>query len=327
MNAQTSYQFSPEAAPTQKALRVLITGAAGLVGQNLIAALVNLPDYKIIGIDKHHHNLGILRSMHPGLLLIEADLAKPGPWQEEVARADIVVMLHAQIGGLDPQDFEDNNVRATKMVLDAASKGACQYVVHVSSSVVNSAATDYYTESKKAQEALVETYDIAKVILRPTLMFGWFDRKHVGWLHRFLHKSPVFPIPGSGRYLRQPLYAGDFSAIIGSCLRTRITGHYNITGLERIDYIDMIAALKRVTKARTPILPIPYALFHGLLSLYALFDKNPPFTTSQLKALATPDVFEIIDWPSIFEVAATPLDQAFERTFLDPKYANVALEF
>ena len=47
-------------------------------------------------------------------------------------------------------------------------------------------------------------------VLRPTLMFGWFDRKHLGWLARFMRKVPVFPIPDEGRYLRQPLYVGDF---------------------------------------------------------------------------------------------------------------------
>ena len=41
-------------------------------------------------------------------------------------------------------------------------------------------------------------------------MFGWFDRKHLGWLARFMCRVPVFPIPGSGEYLRQPLYVGDF---------------------------------------------------------------------------------------------------------------------
>ena len=29
------------------------------------------------------------------------------------------------------------------------------------------------------------------VVLRPTLMFGWFDRKHLGWLSRFM--SAGFP--------------------------------------------------------------------------------------------------------------------------------------
>ena len=55
-------------------------------------------------------------------------------------------------------------------------------------------AVDDYTETKKAQEALTAASGIKQVVLRPTLMFGWFDRKHVGWLARFMQKTPVFPI-------------------------------------------------------------------------------------------------------------------------------------
>ena len=66
-------------------------------------------------------------------------------------------------------------------------------------------------------------------------MFGWFDRKHLGGLSRFMKKMPFFPIPGDGRYMRKPLYVGDFCKIIISCLESEITGKVlNITGLEKL---------------------------------------------------------------------------------------------
>jgi nucleoside-diphosphate-sugar epimerase len=193
--------------------------------------------------------------------------------------------------------------------------------------VVNSAAIDLYTESKKAQETLVLQSGIPAVVLRPTLMFGWFDRKHLGWLARFMRRAPVFPVPGNGRYLRQPLYAGDFAAIIAACLDRRIEGAFNISGLETIDYIDLVRELRRATGARTPVVRIPYRLFWLLLKAYAVIDRDPPFTTSQLEALVTPDVFEVIDWPGIFGVAPTPLRDALDQTFRDPRYAQIVLDF
>jgi len=304
--------------------RVFITGAAGLVGQNLIAQLGDAAS--IVGVDKHAENLATLRQLRPEATLIEADLAEPGPWQAAAAECDTVIMLQAQIGGLDWAEFERNNVTATHRVLEAAAKSSA-YLVHVSSSVVNSQANDFYTESKTAQEAVVDACGLTHVVLRPTLMFGWFDRKHIGWLKRFMERVPVFPIPGDGRYLRQPLFAGDFASIIASCIERELTGAYNISGLEKIDYVDMIRLLRKVTGLRTPIVHVPYKLFWGLLAAYALVDRNPPFTTKQLEALVTPDVFEVIDWPAIFSVRATPLEEAFEKTFLDPVYSNVTLRF
>jgi hypothetical protein len=79
--------------------------------------------------------------------------------------------------------------------------------------------------------------------------------------------------------------------------------------------------------ARTPIVMRPYFVFALPLQVYALVDRNPPFTTQQLRALVTPDVFEVIDWPAIFGVRATPLQDALFETFRDKRYASVSLEF
>lgn len=307
--------------------KIVVTGAAGLVGQNLVVRLKEAGFTNLVGIDKHPANTPTLARMHPDMQVIEADLAADDGWQEALSGAAALVMMHAQIGGLDYAEFEANNITATQRVLAAAEATGVPYLVHASSSVVNSRAVDFYTESKKAQEKLVDACAIPRCVLRPTLMFGWFDRKHLGWLARFMQKAPVFPIPGSGRYMRQPLFVGDFCDVIVAALKSGHTGTYDISGQQKIDYIDLIRAVRTATRARTPIVRIPYGLFRALLSAYALVDRNPPFTTKQLKALVTPDEFDVIDWPGIFGVRATPLDEALEITFNDPRYSQVALQF
>ncbi len=200
-------------------------------------------------------------------------------------------------------------------------------IVAISSSVVNSKAVDNYTETKKAQESLIAASGIKQVVLRPTLMFGWFDRKHIGWLSRFMQKVPIFPVPGDGRYLRQLLYAGDFSAIVASAIETEITGQYNITGQQRICFIDLIRMVKDAVDAHARIQRTPYWLLWVLLKANEILDRNPAFTTKQLEALVKPDVFEVIDWPGIFNDRVTPLQEALRESFCDPNYSMVALEF
>jgi nucleoside-diphosphate-sugar epimerase len=282
---------------------------------------------EIVALDKHARNVAILRQLHPEIRVVEADLAEAGPWQQELEGCTHLVIGHAQIGGLYVEEYVRNNVQASERLMDAALRYGVSYAVNISSSVVNSIAVDHYTETKKAQEAVNLASGIKQVVLRPTLMFGWFDRKHVGWLARFMQRVPVFPIPGEGRYLRQPLYGGDFSDIIASALETEITGAYNISGQERIDYIDLIRAVKAATGAKARIVKVPYRLFWLMLKANALIDKDPPFTAQQLEALVTPDVFEVIDWPKIFGVRATPLQEALDLTFRHPEYSKVTLEF
>ena len=308
--------------------KVVLPGGAGLVGQNLVARLKSKGYSKIVVLDKHQKNLEVLKKIQPDVKAIFADLSKPGPWQDEFKDADAVVMLQAQIGGNDYSEFVRNNVDASRVILDTIKKYKVPQLVHISSSVVESVADDFYTKTKKDQESLVLESGISCPVLRPTLMFGWFDRKHLGWLSRFMKKMPFFPIPGDGKFMRQPLYVGDFCNVIISCIEKKIiTGIYNITGHEQIDYIDIIREIKSATKAKTLVVKIPYHLFFVLLWVWGLFDKNPPFTTQQLAALTAKDEFEVIDWPGIFGVPYTSFSDAIHETFTDPKYSKVVLEF
>ena len=308
--------------------KILLPGGAGLVGQNLVARLQAKGYTNIVVLDKHCANLAVLKQVQPDITVEYADLAEPGDWRRHFESAEVVVMLQAQIGGNDYQEFVRNNVDSTRLILDAIKVNKAPYLVHISSSVVESTADDFYTKTKKDQERMVLESGIPCPVLRPTLMFGWFDRKHLGWLSRFMKKVPVFPIPGYGRYMRQPLYVGDFCNIIISCIEHRIRdGVYNISGHEHVDYIDIIREIKRATKARTTIVNIPYGLFYALLWIWALFDRNPPFTTQQLAALVAKDEFEVIDWPGIFGVPYTPFAKAIDETFNDPTYSKVVLEF
>ena len=306
---------------------LVLFGAAGLVGQNLVVLLKQHGFTNLVCIDKRPANSAILRRLHPEVTVIEADMAEPGAWEEACAGAAAAVMLQAQIGGEVEEEFRRNNVVATERALAALRRAGVPYLVHISSSVVNSAARDWYTESKKAQEALVVAGGIRHCVLRPTLMFGLFDRKHLGWLSRFMQRVPVFPIPGDGRYLRQPLYAADFCRIILACLQRQPDGAYNITGRERLDYVDIIRAIKRATGAKARIVHIPYWAFWSLLKVYGLAKPNAPFTTKQLRALVTPDEFELIPGWEIFGGEPTPFAPAGAEPYGPGLYADVVLEF
>jgi nucleoside-diphosphate-sugar epimerase len=308
--------------------KIVLPGGAGLVGQNLVTRLISKGYTNVVVIDKHEKNLEKLKQLLPQLTVELADISRPGNWCKHFIDADIVVMLQAQIGGLFYQDFIDNNVSSTGLILDLVRENSIPNLVHISSSVVQSVSDDFYTRSKIEQERIVIASGIPCPILRPTLMFGWFDRKHLGWLARLMQKIPVFPVPGNGKFMRQPLYVGDFCGVIISCIENRIpSGIFNISGHQKIDYIDMIRLIKKATGAKAVILKIPYGLFYGLLWVWALFDKNPPFTTQQLQALVAKDEFEVIDWPAIFGVPYTPFEKAIDETFNHPIYSKVVLDF
>lgn len=306
-----------------KSDKIVLTGGAGLVGLNLVVELRAAGFTNLVVIDKLAENLGIIRRIHPEVRCVEADLAEPGPWERELEGCACAVLLHAQITGLSPEPFIRNNIDATKLVIAELRRHDVGYVIDVSSSVVNSVADDDYTRTKKVQERLVAESGLRHCCLRPTLMFGWFDPKHLGWLARFMEKTPVFPIPGDGRFMRQPLYQRDFCRIIRACLEREPTGTYDIVGDTSIDYVDIIRTIKRVKGLRTVVMPIPYRLFDGLLRVYAMLDKRPPFTSAQLKALTAGDRFTGVDTERQFGVHLTSFEDAMRETHCHPVYSGI----
>ena len=227
-------------------------------------------------------------------------------------------MLQAQIGGKDEKQFLRNNVVVDrKASLPRAPAGSSPYVVHVSSSVVNSVVKDWYTETKRAQEELVVGERLPHCDLRPTLMFGWFDRKHLGGSPDSCARRRCSRFPGTDASLRQPLYERRFCEIVLACLAQRRDERGPTTSpvASESTYIDLIRAVKKASGARAPIVRIPYGLFwRTACAPTALFDRDPPFTTKQLEALVTPDDFEFIDVVGSFGVRATPLDAAVTQT-------------
>ncbi|MFN9030642.1 MAG: NAD-dependent epimerase/dehydratase family protein [Betaproteobacteria bacterium] len=307
--------------------RVVVTGAAGLVGQNLVLLMREVGYVNVVAIDKQSDNLRLLAQLNPGVRVVDADLAEPGGWEDEFVGAETALVLHAQITGKNLVPFERNNLAASHLVFKAIARAKVPFTVHVSSSVVNSVADDDYTNTKKAQEKMFLDSGLPGCVLRPTLMYGWFDPKHFGWLARFMEKAPVFPIPGHGRYMRQPLYERDFCRAILWCIENRPLGKtYDLVGNERIDYIDIIRAIRRVKGLKTPIVRIPYALFDTLLRLYAVFSDKPPFTSSQLKALTAGDDFSGVDIEKTFGFKPTPFAEGIRETFCHPVYSKYVVE-
>ena len=129
--------------------KIVLPGGAGLVGQNLVARLKARGYTNITVLDKHRANLAVLRQVQPDITAEYADFAEPGPWQQQFQDADVVVMLQAQIGGNDYQDFVRNNLDATRLILETIQRSQPMQLIHISSSVVESVADDFYTNTKR----------------------------------------------------------------------------------------------------------------------------------------------------------------------------------
>lgn len=302
--------------------RIVLAGGAGFVGQNLAPLLLEHGD-RVVAIDKNAANLRLLERLNPGLVAQHADLSEDGSWADFLARADVVVDLKAQIASLDPELFRRNNVRAEERVIAACLAHGVPHLLHVSSSVVLSVVHDPYSDSKRDAEARVRASGVPHTILRPPLMYGPFDVKHLGFIGGLMERTPLLPIPGSGRFLRQPLFVADLCAVILRCLDRGPSGTaHNLIGLERLLFVDILKAMARARGLRRLVVGVPIPLFAAALRLYAFVTRRPTVTEAQLEALVAGDDFPLDDWPSVFGVRYTPLREGLQQTCSSPRFRH-----
>ena len=132
-------------------MNILVTGAKGFVGKNLVAALENIRD----GKDKTHPELIIGE-----LFRYDID-TDPSVLDEGCRRADFVFHLAGVNRPQNPEEFIEGNFGFTSLLVDTLKKYKNTCPVLISSSIQASCIGRYdseYGRSKRAGEELVFSY-------------------------------------------------------------------------------------------------------------------------------------------------------------------------
>jgi len=294
--------------------KVIITGAAGLVGINLLRELKN-KDHEILAIDKNQKRLKLAKKINPNIKTLCCDLAKKDNWSKYFNNTDCVIQLQAQISDPNLFPYIKNNIDSVRNILEVCKKKKIKNLIHISSSVVISLAKDNYTNTKKAGEQLVLKSKVPYTVLRPPLMHGPFNTKHLSFIVDKFEKYPIVLIPGNGKYIRQPLYVLDFVKIIIKLIEKKPENKiYNIIGKEKIYFIDLIKLILKAKNKNKIFIQIPKSLFILLLQIYGTFTRSKPFIPDQLKALTAGDVFPVTNWEKEFGVKYTSFKECVLET-------------
>jgi UDP-glucose 4-epimerase len=223
-------------------MNILITGAAGFIGSNLVDILL-ASGHKVTGIDNlSTGRIEFLReaSQHADFHLIRADLLTENTWQSYLQGQDLVVHLAAnadvRFGPKHPaRDLEQNTV-VTQRVLEAMRTHNVQRIAFSSTGSVYGEAeviptpedapfpiqTSLYGASKLAAEGLIaaysEAFGIQAFIFRFVSILGErYTHGHVFDFVRQLREHPdELRILGDGTARKSYLYVKD-------CVRAMMT--------------------------------------------------------------------------------------------------------
>ena len=273
MNDATDHSIRPDGRP------IVVTGVAGFIGHHTATHLLDL-GWDVIGIDSFtpyydrsikERNLRLVEGRSGFSLRAEA--LTPELCSEVFDGARAVVHLAAQPGVRDSwHDFDtylDLNVRATKVVLDAAAEAAVGRVVCASSSSVYGEAVQYPTResapttprspygiTKLAAERLAVAYGLERgvptVSLRYFTVYGPGQRPDMA-IQRLItaaRTASSFPLLGDGRQIRDFTYVADVArANALAALRPDIEAGevLNVCGGSPVSLVDVFREVEHVT--------------------------------------------------------------------------------
>jgi uncharacterized protein YbjT (DUF2867 family) len=231
-------------------MRILLTGATGLLGGALLELL----------LARGHETRCLVRVDSPNasrldwqrVEILYGDAAR----EEDLYRAlgDAEALLH--VAGIE----------YAPPVVRAAGRAGVDRVLIVGSTSAHSAYA-FRSDPKLRMEELVRESGLAWTILRPSMIYGSERDKNVHRLLRFLDRSPVFPVFGPGTNLWQPVYHEDCARGVLEALErpASVRRSYDLPGAEPLAYLDLVktaaAALGRSPRiVRLPIEPVRLAL-------------------------------------------------------------------
>jgi nucleoside-diphosphate-sugar epimerase len=208
---------------------VVVTGAAGWLGENLMRTLA--PERaQIKALVRDEREAALVDVLAPGVTSVIGDVRDPAAIARLFAGTESPTVfhtagvIHATTG---VREFFDVNTGGTELVLDGAKRAGARKVVHVSSNSpfgANPTPDDTFTEdspfnpymsygaSKLEAEQIVQRHashgDLDIVIVRPPWFYGpWQPARQTQFLRTV--RRGRFPLVGDGTQRRSMVYTGN----------------------------------------------------------------------------------------------------------------------
>jgi dihydroflavonol-4-reductase len=310
-----------------------VTGATGLLGNNLVRALVHDGVRVRVLVRGASEDEARARreiaDLDGRIEVVAGDLDRPDALRACMAGAEVVVHAAAAvwIGRSRRAEMERINVEGTRAVCAAVPAGA--RLVHVSSvdalglgTLAQPADEDVapqaheggvpYVDTKRAADVVVRASGVEHVIVHPTLMFGPWDWKPSSGamlLAVARGQGRLAPDGGNNFVHVSDVVAGIRAAARGASGRAWILGNENLT------YRDAWARMARITGGAPPIATVPAALGHTVAwmldGLHTLGLPEGQMNGAAVRMGFVPHYFDPARARAELGLPSTPVESAF----------------
>lgn len=223
-------------------MNILLTGASGFVGRNLMHAL-QLAGHVVKPVSRRH-------GIDAQTLLHARD------WHPLLNGVDIVINAMGIIAEARGQGFAALHSMAPSALFEACETQGVQRVIQISAVGCTEQAVSAYHRSKWVADQHLRSSTLRWFVLQPSLLYG-AGGTSAQWFMR-MAQSPVLLQIGDGQQVVQPIHIRDLVATVLQCLSNERTNQNLDLVSERVwtlpDWIaDMRAALNKPAAMRIGI--------------------------------------------------------------------------
>lgn len=263
---------------------VIIFGASGFIGQNLLKNLSNSFDVKAISL-------------------------RNKSWKTTIKDSDVFLNLvgkaHDHKGTATEADYFYTNLDLAKDVFNEFVTSDAKLLIHISSLAAIEEFESYipltedqkanpqsfYAKSKRAAEEWLLEQKLPQskkiVILRPPMVHGPGDKGNLGLLHKLISKGIPYPL-ASFDNRRSFISIDNFSFFIKEIIEKEnllLSGIYHISDDEPISTIQIIEIIKKVESKNVMNLSIPKTIVKALAKVGDILPI--PLNTKRLKKMTS----------------------------------------
>lgn len=226
--------------------RVFVTGVTSQLGREVCRILLE-NGVSVVGLVR---NAARADGLTPGMSLVEGACEDTQVYHDVLHSCRRVI----HIAGMH---------LAPSIIRACAGHGGLQCIAFISSTRVHfpdRLLSPAELEGKRTlleQEANVASTSLPWTILRPTLIHSAMDRSVSRFVARIEH-GRIFPLPGSGNVVRQPISAADLAVSVTMALDATTTRQeiYDVPGQD-ITLIDMINTIQQLVGRKAKLVRVP----------------------------------------------------------------------
>jgi len=299
--------------------RILITGANGHLGRQLIARLARgengaaTPEVRALVRSERAAEQIRAEGVTPAPGILVGDYTDESFVTEALAGCDGVVHLVGIIKAGRSASYRAAHEDTCEVLVRAASKVGIGRVVYLSIVGSDPAAKNPCLASKGRAEEILLAGSAPATVIRVPMVLGPDD--YASAALRARARARIVALVRGGASIEQPIDGADVVGAIVAALATDGSGSsaIDLGGPEQLSHRELVLRAAKLYGNRPMIVPIPAALVRGFTAALERLSGDPPVTTAMLEILQHDDRIDQTEGCRRLGIQLTPLDETLRR--------------